>query len=46
MKVNVYLKTYLHRLILPFTDTLTQNLTKGMYLCLEIINTFFVRNLF
>ena len=37
MKVNVYLKTYLHRLILPFTDTLTQNLTKGMWGILKVL---------
>ena len=29
MKGNTYLKAYLHRLIFPFTETVTQSAKKG-----------------
>ena len=46
MEVNIYLKAFLHSLIFPFTDWVTQYVKKGMCFCLEILNTFSVLNVF
>ena len=43
---NFHLKVHLHNLIPSFTDWITQSVKKRMCLYLEILNTFFVGNLF
>ena len=46
MKVNIYLKTHLHHLILQFIETFIQSVKKRNFICLYILDTFLVRNLF
>ena len=41
-----HLKAHLHSLIPPFTKFATQSVKRGMSLWTEILNIFFVRNLF
>ena len=46
MKLSIYLNAHLHNLFLPFTEPDTHPVKSGICLYAQILNLFFVRNLF